>query len=139
MHRSGSVRRITAADGVDIFAHCGPIERPDEGLIISTTSSYARIENYLRQDQTGSGGRIRSIDGVSDVEVDLIGQWPETYLQLMFRHKYYPDVVLRRRMRLFDEFGRPASNDGATEDLEEELLAGGVPPSSWARNGILDF
>lgn len=139
VHRSGSVRRITAADGVDISAHRRPIERPDEGLVNSTTSVYAEIGNYLREDLTGTGGRVASMDGVSDVEVDLIGQWPDTYLQLMLRHEYYPDVVLRRRIRLFDEFGLPASNDGATEDLEEDLLAGGVPPAAWARNGILDF
>lgn len=139
VHRSGSMRRIVAADGVDISAHCRPIERPHEGLIASTTSDYAGIGNYLRKAMTGAGGPTPGVDGVSDAEVALIGQWPDTYLQLMFRHDYYPDVVLRRRIRLFDEFGMPASDDSATENLAEDLLAGGVPPSSWARNGILDF
>lgn len=76
---------------------------------------------------------------LSDVRASLLGQWPDTQLEWTFRWPTRPGLVLRRRVPLFDELGRIADNDAATQDLMESMEGGGLPPAEDAVDGYLDL
>lgn len=76
---------------------------------------------------------------IDDVAVRLEGDWPDSTLELTFRHDRWPGLRLRRRYELFDECGRPRHEDDIEDDLIEDIASGWVPPDPWANDGILDF
>ncbi len=52
-----------------------------------------------------------------------------------------PGVRIRRKVRLFDELGRAASRNPSTPQihLEETLAIRNMPPTTAARDGIIDI
>jgi hypothetical protein len=71
--------------------------------------------------------------------VDIVGDWPHTECQVYVRHRDYGELILRRRLGLFDEFGRPTEHLFPSVDVMEDLDTGYLPPVAEAVEGILDF
>ncbi len=97
------------------------------------------INGSLQTYWNGSAGVRPQAGGLTDATTTLDGPWPDTHLQWTFRWAARPGLILRRRVRLYDELGRPAPLEYAAIHLMEDLETGAVPPSSEACDGILDI
>lgn len=75
---------------------------------------------------------------LSDVRATLDGDWPDTNLEWNFRWTGRAGLVLRRRVRLFDEIGRTAYPELAVRDLGLTMEFKRVPPAEDAVGGVLD-
>lgn len=120
---------LLTASRVDIGDGCWPLcSRPlDAG-------SYA---TQVLADHSGLDESWRSIgstpsSGPRDMRTTLVGEWPDTLLQWTFRSAVRPGVLLRRRMRLYDELGRRDPPEFADVALMEDLDTGALPPTSDA-------
>lgn len=78
-------------------------------------------------------------DGMSEARVEVIGDWPETRVEVSFRHPHYPQGRLRRTLRVFDDAGRATSTQFASVHLMEDLETGALPPAGKARDGVLEI
>ena len=75
--------------------------------------------------------------GMSDIHAELDGTWPDLAVAVSFRHPWFADGRLRRRIRLFDELGRPVDREYCDITLMEDLETGHLPPVKEAVAGIL--
>ena len=137
---AGGLRVVLDADTVDITDRCRPLIGQDE----DTRTGYPRRE----RDQLGDlqafwghpdGPRTPLAEGMSDSAVTVAGNWPDTVLQVTCHHPRRPGLLLRRRIPLFDEFGRPTEPPYLAVYLMEVLETGRLPPAGDAHGGILDF
>lgn len=86
------------------------------------------------------GGSMEPIaDGMTEAWVEVIGVWPETRVEVSFRHPHYARGRLRRTLRVFDDAGRVTPTQYAGVHLMEDVETGALPPVSRARDGILDI
>lgn len=119
---------VVARAGIDITDRCWALPAsppPDAG-------PYA--EDRLRS--FGEVWREGFADMV-DVDVALVEAWPESAVQVTFRHRWFPCGLLRRRVPLFDEPGRPADVEYCDIHLMEDLATGQLPPVTEAVDGVL--
>ncbi|MEV6305614.1 hypothetical protein AB0M02_39790 [Actinoplanes sp. NPDC051861] len=129
----------TALAKVDIGDHCWPMSSPP-----ADAESYARyqrdcftdLDNAWHDLTTGTSTPLAG--HTSRWESDLAGSWPDTQLVLSFEHQRYPGLRLRRRVRLFDELGRPTPPEFADIHLMEDIDTGSLPPAAGAVDGLLD-
>jgi hypothetical protein len=136
---AGQVRVVLGADTVDITDRCRPLIDQDEDARIGyprrERDSYGELQAYWHHPD---GTTTPLAEGMCEAAVAVRGEWPDTVLEFICRHVSRPGLLLRRRVRLFDEFGRPTEPGPAGIFLMESLDTGQIPPSADARDGILD-
>ncbi|MDJ0315832.1 hypothetical protein [Arthrobacter antibioticus] len=76
--------------------------------------------------------------GVHDTAVHVIGEWPETIVQITCRHSYFPTGKIRRSIRIFDDAGRIKFNRYASIHFMEDLDTHALPDLREATDGILN-
>jgi hypothetical protein len=76
--------------------------------------------------------------GLRDAETTVVGEWPSTRVAVSFRHPHYPQGRLRRSIRVFDDAGRVSPALYASVHLMEDLATRHLPPTSAAKDGILE-
>lgn len=77
--------------------------------------------------------------GLADPRVESIDEWPRTRVEVSFTHPSYPEVRLRRTLRVFDDAGRARPALYAAIHLMEDLATRALPEPQKARGGILDI
>lgn len=137
------VTELLADGAVDIAEQCRPlVPRPIdvESYLAQTLAANGGLETYWHSEPDATGAtRVHPLAaGLSDVRTALVGDWPHTHLQWTFSYAPYPGLVLRRRVPLFDELGRPDPPEYADIGLMEDLDTGNLPPATQARDGVLD-
>ena len=129
---------LLPADAIDISDRCWPLApRP-----LEADSYAARIlaaNSPPETDRHGADGVRPVADGISDATTSLDGTWPDTHLQWTFRWPERPGLILRRRVPLYDELGRPVPPEYASIHLMEDLDTHAIPPASAAHENILDI
>lgn len=136
--RAEQVQILLAADSVDITEQCWPlVPRPLDA------DSYAQQilnENrWLDEDGMNPVGGLRLDHGMSDARTSMVGDWPDTHLEWTFAFEGYPGLRLRRRVPLFGELGRAVAPEVAYVHLVEDLDTRALPPTSDARDGVIDI
>lgn len=76
--------------------------------------------------------------GVHDTAVHVIGEWPETIVQVTCRHPYFPTGRIRRSIRIFDDAGRVKFDRYASIHFMEDLDTHALPDHREAKEGILN-
>lgn len=71
------------------------------------------------------------------LRAELVGQWPDTRLELRCTHARYPGMELVRVLPLFDELGRQTPPEYAGVHLLEAFDSNQLPPASEALHGTL--
>ncbi|MDQ1124436.1 hypothetical protein [Microbacterium trichothecenolyticum] len=102
----------------------------------AVTHEFADLERYWT-DPSGKSGPL--VGGLHEPRVDVHGEWPDTRVEVSFRHPYFTDGRLRRVLRVFDPAGRFAPPLYASVHLMEDLATGRLPPIETAIDGVLDF
>ena len=129
---------LLPADAIEIGDRCWPLApRP-----LEADSYAARILTANSPPETdwhGAGGVRPLADEMSDTTTSLVGTWPDTHLQWTFPWPERPGLILRRRVRLYDEIGRPAPPEYAAIHLMEDLETHAIPPASAAQENILEI
>jgi len=136
---AGRTRMVLAGDTVDITDRCRALIAQDEdtrtGHPTRERDQHGDLQAYWHQ---SDGTTTPLADGVTDATVTVHGGWPDTVLQFTCHHPSRPGLLLRRRVGLFDELGRPVDTPLAAILLRETLDTGLAPPAGDAHNGILD-
>jgi hypothetical protein len=83
--------------------------------------------------------RLPLAEGMHGSRVSVVGAWPDTRVEIAFRHPHLPDGLLRRTIAVFDAAGRIAAPEYAPIHLMEDVETGHLPPASAARDGILEI
>ncbi|ETD32800.1 hypothetical protein [Williamsia sp. D3] len=78
-------------------------------------------------------------DRVSNVRATFVGDWPDGYIELTYRHQKYPGLLISSRINIYDEVGRKdhAFLRYGDLDLREQADTCAYPPASLAVNGVL--
>lgn len=131
--------RITTlldVDAVEITDRCWPlVRRPIEAdsYAAQVLASNSSIHEYWH----GDDGVQPLVEGMSEVTTRLDGQWPHTHLEWTFRWNQRPGVLIRRRVPLYDELGRPSPPRSADISLMEALHTRSMPIT--AGHGVFDL
>ncbi|WP_413355246.1 hypothetical protein [Microbacterium sp. 1P06AB] len=104
-----------------------PMERRD-AAISALVDEFGDLAHYWR----GPGGEPRPLaTGLSEPRIDIVGEWPDTRVEVTFRHPLLPDGRLRRALRVFDDAGRITPHPYASIHLMEDLdTHAPLPPST---------
>ncbi len=136
--RRQQVELLVSGGSVDITSGCWPL--PSKPVDADSYSQQVLNVNDSINDYWDGPDGIRPLArGLSEGRTELAGSWPDTTLQWTFDYAARPGLRLRRRVRLFDELGRPTRPDHAAIHLMEDLDTGALPPAGTARDGILDL
>jgi hypothetical protein len=129
----GRVRELIGADTVDISAHLRPQGDPPPDV-----ESYVR---YWARYWGDDDGRVAPMtERMRNARVEVTGTWPDTALEITFDWTPLPGWRVRRRLRLFDELGRPTPPEYSDVHLGEDLATGKIPPvPPGAAGGVLDL
>ncbi|WP_208739934.1 hypothetical protein [Arthrobacter agilis] len=111
-------------------------EEQKKAAVEALCAEFDRLESYWR---TPGGEMVPLTDGVADARVDVVGDWPQTQVEVSFIHPHYRQGRLRRTYRVFDDAGRIKSWQYASIHLMEDLDTGVLPPHKVALNTILDI
>lgn len=137
---AGRTRVVLDADTVDITDRCRPLITQDEdtriGHPLRARDRHGDLQTFWVQPD---GSTTPLAEGLTDAAVTVPGEWPDTVLQFTCHHPSRPGLLLRQRVGLFDEFGRPVDNPHAAIFLMETLDANLASPAGDARDGILDI
>ncbi len=131
---------LLADDRVDITDLGWPLPpRPlgTDSFLAQILTDNGRLEHYWNSVRDGPGQPLAA--GMSHVRTTLAGDWPHTHLEWTFSYLPHPGLILRRRVPLFDELGRPDPPFYADINLMEDLDTRNLPPVSEARDGVLDI
>jgi len=79
-----------------------------------------------------------AVEGMGELRAELIGNWPDTRVQVSFTHTDYPGCGYKG-LALFDEFGRQQPPENVAIDLMENYATSHWPPAGDAVNGILQI
>lgn len=114
-------------EGIDITERCRPVgpEPLDHGSYVA----------YVLRGLDG----VRFSDTVDEVTAACVGRSPHVQIEIRFRHRDYPDVMLAAQRRLYDEQG--IRLDGfltyVPVELMEQADTRAYPPVSDAVDGVL--
>ena len=127
---SGAVHE-TAAGSVDVSGQRRPVGPPPADL-----DSYV---GYWLRSWADESGRVEPADeGMSNGRAAIVGNWPDTAVEVTFDWDRRPSLRLRRRLPLFDEVGRHTPPEYSDIHLTEDLATGQIPPAGDAVDGVLD-
>jgi len=104
--------------------------------IAAVHHEFAHLMDY-RHSQHGSTGPLSR--GMSDAKTVIAGEWPDTRVEVSFRHPHYPQGRLQRTLRVFDDAGRVLPALYASVHLMEDLATTALPPTTSATDGILQI
>lgn len=79
------------------------------------------------------------LDSMTQIQVEVVGEWPDTTMELSFRHPLYPGGRMLRTYQVFDGAGRVIEHEYPEMELVEDLLTGDIPPAARAVDGVLDI
>ena len=79
------------------------------------------------------------LDSMTQIQVDVTGQWPDTTVELSFHHPLYPGGRMLRTYQVFDGTGRVLQHGYPEIELTEDLHTLDIPPAAQAVDGILDI
>lgn len=117
--RTGDAEVVLPPDWLDITHLCWPLPpRPPDGTV---------YEQHWRTELVADGFTHDGIRIPTGRRTELVGQWPNTHVQLLFTSRRHPGRRLRRRIPLYDELGRQLSPDYAATHLDEDLASGAQP------------
>lgn len=125
---SHTVTTVVACDGIDVSAHRLPL--PAAPPPQARPHAESRLAWFAEVWRDGFAD-------MTDVDVALVGRWPDTAVEVTFGHHLFPGGRLRRRVALFDELGRPADVEYSDIGLMEDLDTADLPPVSEAVDGVL--
>ncbi|MBG6181153.1 hypothetical protein [Arthrobacter sp. CAN_A1] len=107
-----------------------------QAAIDAVCGEFTNVDSYWE----APGGYMKPLtDGMSDARVMVADDWPDTRVEVSFKHPHYPNGRLRRTFRVFDDAGRITPTQFATISLMEDLDTGALPPARNARDGILEI
>lgn len=93
------------------------MERRD-AAISALVDEFGDLAHYWR----GPDGEPRPLaTGLSEPRIDIVGEWPDTRVEVTFRHPLLPGGRLRRALRVFDDAGRITPHPYASIHLMEDL------------------
>lgn len=107
-----------------------------EQAIAAMAGQFSNAEHYW---QSTTGGAAPLSEGMKDVQVQVIGAWPRTRIEVSFTHPHYPWGRMCRTLDVFDAAGRIIFNPYADINLMEDLDTGHLPDPAQAREGILEI
>lgn len=104
-----------------------PMERRD-AAITALVDEFGDLAHYWR----GPDGKPHPLTpGLSEPRIDIVGEWPDTRVEVTFRHPLLPGGLLRRALRVFDDAGRITPHPYASIHLMEDLdTHAPLPPAS---------
>ncbi len=137
---AASMRVVLDADTIDITDSCRALITQDEdtrtAFPLRQRDQYGDLQAYW----THADGNVTPLaEGMTDALVAVAGSWPDTVLEFSCRHPSRPGLLLRRRVPLFDELGRPTELPYSAIHLMEALATGRLPPVDDADDGIVDI
>jgi hypothetical protein len=121
----GGVETVLPAESIDITEHCWP--RAPEPVDAEAYADYQR---------RGFEGLAPEGD-LYGCRAELVGDWPDTTVELHCVHTRYPGLDLVRVLPLYDELGRQTPPEQAAHHLLETFGTGQLPSASAAVDGIL--
>lgn len=107
-----------------------------EAAVAAVVTEFAELDAYGTA-PTGETGPLAW--GLSEPRVEVRGEWPDTRVEVSFRHPLFPAGRLRRTLRAFDAAGRFSPPLYASVHLMEDLATDRLPPVEAAVDGILDI
>ena len=135
---TGAVEALPELDRIDITDRCwARPAAPPAGTDEHAATWLERLSGLEAFWHPADGPAEPLAHGMSDVHTELDGTWPDLAVQVTFRHPSFADGRLRRRIRLFDELGRPIDSELWHIYLMEDVETGHLPPVSEAVAGIL--
>ncbi|KYH43169.1 hypothetical protein [Branchiibius sp. NY16-3462-2] len=136
----GSAREVYKADTLDISQFSPNPRRPSQeeidDAIEKVRGQFSNLGGFWTADDGSSHPLLR---GLSEPSVSVEGDWPTSRVVVTFKHTSRPDLVLRRKLRIFDDEGYPVDHEYASIHLMEDLDTDHVPPAQDAVNGVLDI
>ncbi len=125
-------------DRIDITDHCWPQPAtPPAGADAHAAAWLERLSGLEHYWRPAEGPAEPLAARMSEVRAELDGTWPDLAVRITFRHPAYADGRMRRRIRLFDELGRPVDQEYCDIHLMEDLETRHLPPIGEAVAGIL--
>lgn len=132
----GQARRVIEAADIDIARLCVPPDRPSEvEIALAEQALRDAFGDIMHTWADGAPLSERMVAGW----VEIVGEWPDTEAQINLRARDFGELVLRRRLPLFDEFGQPIEYLTPAVEVMEDLDTGYLPPTAEAVDGILEF
>jgi hypothetical protein len=136
---SRGIRPKATLDESELVAPQPPLAFLPQSVIDETIAAalaeWSDIDHAWKSEDGDSSPLIR---GMSDSKVTIEGDWPDTNLIVTFKHPHYFDGIMRHKVPLFEDGGRPRAYDYDSDWLWEEVESGDVPPIVQAVDGILD-
>lgn len=145
----GSPGTALSTESVEITERCWPLS--PEPVEADSYAEFQRrsfdglaehAEKTRRAFEDGDTTALAGDDRVFNTDLrglhtELVGQWPNTRLELHCTHARYPDMELVRVLPLFDELGRQTPPEYASVHLLEAFDSNQLPPASEAIHGTL--
>ena len=103
----------------------------------AVTAMAGQFTNAHRYWQLDDGGTAPLSEGMEDVQVQVIGAWPRTRIEVSFTHPHYPLGRMCRTIEVFDAAGRIRFNPYADINLMEDLDTCALLDPAQARDGVL--
>lgn len=125
--KSQTTQYLAAIDELDISNHRWPLGQQP-----------ADHDSYVRYQVAQFGSAFS--DRVSEVTATYVGDWPDGYIELTYRHVSYPGLTLRSTVKLYDEAGRKIKDVyyWVSSNLFEQAGTHDYPSASLAVDGVLD-
>ncbi len=94
-----------------------PTDRRD-AAVAALVDEFGDLAHYWRG---ADGVTVPLSIGLTEPRIDVVGEWPDTRVEVTFRHPILPSGRLRRTLRVFDEAGRILLHPYAAIHLMEDL------------------
>lgn len=131
---------VSAVPDDELMARISPlINREIRGSVADAGVRWNLVTMPVPHQRAAVAAVEREFAGIAGrPRMGVAGVWPQTRVHVSFRHPHYPDGLLRRAIRVFDEAGRFVPALYASVHLHEDLATIALPPVDAARDGILD-
>lgn len=150
LHARSEKAEPSALAAFEAAAAPRPIDAPDLAVIpwtvISLSDHDARLATQAVVDEfhdpnaywhAKDGTTTPLTTGLAEARVDVLGQWPDTRVEVSFTHPHYQEGRMRRVLAVFDDAGRTNSHVYASIHLMEDLDTRALPDPATAQDGIL--
>lgn len=107
-----------------------------DAAIAEVTREFSHLDEYWHDEQGRKGPLSR---GLRDPQVDVVGEWPDTRVEVTFRHPQFSQGRMRRTILVFDSAGRIAPNEYAAIHLMEDLDTAPMAEPWLGADGVLNF